>query len=99
MPSCLKVVGNGVSVLGRWRPLLLSGGWYWFVLVAFCTSRGGQSALKAKGENQSSEGVEIYCDRKLKLYMSVWGVTLALPLSVCGGMRALDSALLCSTGA
>lgn len=51
VPSFLKVVGSGVNVLGRWRPLLLPGRWYWFVLVAFCTGRGGQSALKANREN------------------------------------------------
>ena len=96
VPSCLKVVGNGASVLGRWRPLLLPGRWYWFILVAFSASRDGQSALKAKGENQSSEGAKIYCSRKLKIYASAFGVTLALPLSVWGGMRALYSALLCS---
>lgn len=96
MLSCLKVVGNGASVLVRWRPSLLPGRRYWFVLVAFPASRGGQSALKAKRENLSSEGAEIYCSMKCKMYASAFGVTLALPLSVWGGARALNSALICS---
>lgn len=93
----LKVVGNGASVLGRWRPSLHPGKWYWLVLVAFPTSRDGQSGLKAKGEKQSSEAAEIYCSRKLKMYASAFGVTVALPLPVCVGIRAMDSSLLCST--
>lgn len=90
VPHCLKAVGNGVSVLGRWRPSFLPGRWYWFVLVA-----DGQSALRAKAENQSSEGAEIYCSRKLKMYASAYGVAPVLPLSVWGGVRAPCSALLC----
>lgn len=80
VPHCLKAVGNGVSVLGRWRPSFLPGRWYWFVLVA-----DGQSALRAKAEIQSSEGAEIYCSRKLKMYASAYGVAPVLPLSVWGG--------------
>lgn len=45
----------------------------------------GQSALRAKAENQSSEGTEIYCGRKLKTDASAFGVTPVLPLSVWGG--------------
>lgn len=97
VPSCLKAVGNGVSVLGRWRPLLLPGRWYWLFWWLFPACRGGQSVPKAKGENQSSRGAEVCCSRKLKMYVSAFGVTLALPLSVSARMRALDSALLCST--
>lgn len=78
--TCLKAVGNCVSVLGRWRPWFLPGRWCWFVLVA-----DGQSALRAKAENQSSEGTEIYCGRKLKTDASAFGVTPVLPSSVGGG--------------
>lgn len=69
-----------MSVLGRWRPSFLPGRWYWFVLVA-----DGQSALRAKAQNQSSEEAEIYCGRKLKTDASAFGVIPVLPLSVWGG--------------
>lgn len=99
VPSCLKAVGNGLQVfwVHRYHCFSQSGGtdlfqWHWFVLVAFPTSRDGPSALQAKGGNQCSEGVGIHCSRMLKMYMLAFGVTLALPLSVWVGMRALDSA-------